>query len=82
MKEIKYELDKRSFRLQPVNPRLRGHLWLVLTKAPGQKRGEYDEEFDVNAKTQTIAKRIVEQELATNYLPGLRPVRFIWRGHA
>jgi hypothetical protein len=68
--------------LEPDNLRLRGSLWLVLTKLPGQKRGEYAEEFDVNAKTKTIARKIVEAEIKANYEPGLRPVRFIWQGGA
>ena len=56
------------------------HLFLILTKDPGCKRGEYSEELDVLARTGCEAKKIAQAVLDHDYEPVLRISRVVWRG--
>lgn len=51
--------------------------WTVLCKAPGDGRGQYSEEIDVEAKTPGVAKRLAQEVLDRDHVAGMRAVRVI-----
>lgn len=55
-------------------------LWTIFTKDKNCKRGDYAEELDVVATSQTQARQIAEAVLEREYEPGLRISRIEWRG--
>lgn len=56
------------------------HKFLILTKTPDCKRGQYAEELDVVAPTEGIAKRIANAVLKSMYEPCVKVSKICWRG--